>query len=263
MVASFAQPHNATKVVLVPAGFTMPAIFLQATAMAHQLDNIFWHTLSGMHAHLSSGSGRARRYAAGFSPIVGFPDPLQPDFAALAPFCEPDERFYCDAWYGPAPAGWRIEAESTMFRMLWDGVMPAQDEAPEALPLGPEHAQQALELAALTRPGPFGARTIELGEYFGFFEGGQLIAMAGERMAAPGLREISGVCTRPGHQGRGHARRLMLKLIRRQLLRGETPFLHVMRANEAAHGLYLRMGFRDYCETVVRVVTREVAQGAR
>jgi hypothetical protein len=27
-----------------------------------------------------------------------------------------------------------------------------------------------------------------------------------------------------------------------------------MRANEAAHGLYLRMGFRDYRETVVRVV---------
>jgi predicted GNAT family acetyltransferase len=81
------------------------------------------------------------------------------------------------------------------------------------------------------------------------------MAMAGERMAAPGLREISGVCTHPEHQGRGYARRLMLKLIRRQLLRNETPFLHVMRANEAAHGLYLRMGFRDYCETVVRVVT--------
>jgi predicted GNAT family acetyltransferase len=61
--------------------------------------------------------------------------------------------------------------------------------------------------------------------------------MAGERMAAPGLHEISGVCTHPAHQGRGYARWLMLKLIRRQLLRGETPFLHVMRANEAAQGL--------------------------
>jgi predicted GNAT family acetyltransferase len=49
----------------------------------------------------------------------------------------------------------------------------------------------------------------------------------------------------------------MLKLIRRQLLRGETPFLHVMRANEAAHKLYLRMGFRDYCESPVRIVARD------
>jgi GNAT superfamily N-acetyltransferase len=225
--------------------------------MDHPLDNIFWNCLSGRHAHLSTGTERARRYAPGFSPIVGFPDPQQPDFAALAPFCEPGERFYCDAWSGPAPDGWRIEAESTMYRMVWDGVMPGQDAAPDAIPLGPQHAAQALELALLTRPGPFGPRTIELGEYFGCFEDGQLVAMAGERMAAPGLREISGVCTHPDHQGRGYARRLMLKLIRRQLLRNETPFLHVMRANEAAHGLYLRMGFRDYCETVVRVVTPE------
>jgi ribosomal protein S18 acetylase RimI-like enzyme len=224
--------------------------------MAHLLDNIFWNTLSGLHAHLSAGTDSARRYAPGFSPIVGFPDPRQPDFGALAPFCEPGEHFYCDAWSGPAPAGWRIEAEATMYRMVWDGPMPERDEAPDAVPLGPEHAAQALELALLTRPGPFGPRTIELGEYFGYVDHGKLVAMAGERMAAPGLHEISGVCTHPDYQGRGYARRLMLKLIRRQLARGETPFLHVMRANEAAHGLYLRMGFRDYCETVVRVVAR-------
>jgi ribosomal protein S18 acetylase RimI-like enzyme len=29
-----------------------------------------------------------------------------------------------------------------------------------------------------------------------------------------------------------------------------------MRSNERAHALYQRMGFRDYCETVVRVVMR-------
>jgi len=220
------------------------------------LDNIFWNTLDGLHRHLSSGTPQARRYAPGFSPIVGFPDAERPDFAALAPFCEPGERFYCDTWSGPAPQGWRIEAESTMYRMVWDGAAPDADAAPDAIALGAEHAAQALELALLTRPGPFGPRTIELGDYFGYFDGSQLIAMAGERMAAPGLREISGVCTRPGHQGRGYARRLVLKLIRRQLGRGETPFLHVMRANETAHGLYLRMGFRDYRETVVRVLAR-------
>lgn len=230
--------------------------------MAHLLDNIFWNTLNGAHYHLSSGTDRARRYAQGFSPIIGFPEPQQPDFAALEPFCEAGERFYCDAWSGPAPGGWRIEAESTMFRMVWDGALPELDEAPDANFLGTEDAARALELAMLTRPGPFGPRTIELGEYFGYFEEGhggsrRLIAMAGERMAAPGLREISGVCTRPGYEGRGYARRLMLKLIRRQLLRGETPFLHVMRANQAAHAFYLRMGFRDYKETVVRVVTPE------
>jgi len=220
-----------------------------------RLDNIFWQALSGPHAHWSSGTAQARRYAPGFSPIVGFPDPQLPDFGALAPFCRPGEQFYCDAWSGPVPAGWRIEAEATMFRMVWTDVAPAEDPAPGATPLGPAHAAGAVELATLTRPGPFGPRTIELGDYFGYLEDGQLVAMAGERSAAPGLREISGVCTRPGWQGRGLARRLVLKLVRRQLARGETPFLHVMRANERAHQLYLDMGFRDERETVVRVLT--------
>ncbi len=80
------------------------------------------------------------------------------------------------------------------------------------------------------------------------------MAMAGERMHAGELREISGVCTHPDAQGRGLARRLVLKLIRREMLRGETPFLHVMHDNQGARRLYQRMGFRDRQEAVVRVV---------
>jgi ribosomal protein S18 acetylase RimI-like enzyme len=224
--------------------------------MTHPLDNIFWNCLDGTHRHFSTGNSRARRYAPGFSPIVGFPDPHAPDFAALRPFCTPGEQLYCDAWSGPAPEGWRIEVEATMFRLVWDGrAGPADDPAPDALPLGPAHVEQAMALARLTRPGPFGPRTVEQGEYFGYVEDGRLVAMAGERMAADGLREISGVCTHPDYQGGGRAKRLMQKLLRRQLARGETPFLHVMSANRLAHDLYLRMGFRDYCETVVRIVT--------
>ena len=144
-----------------------------------------------------------------------------------------------------------------MHRMVWAGGPVADDAAPDAVALGPAHATQAMELAALTRPGPFGPRTIELGEYFGCFRDGRLVAMAGERMNAGALREISGVCTHPEWQGQGLARRLMLKLLRRQLDRGETPFLHVMQANEDAHRLYRRMGFRDHALVAVRVVSRQ------
>lgn len=222
--------------------------------MKHLLDNIVWNSLVGQHSRFATGTDETRRYAAGFSPIVGFADPARPNLAALTPYCEPGEHFYCDGWSGPASAGWHIETESTMFKMVWAGAMPDEDEAPEAIRLGAEHAKQALELAKLTNPGPFGLRTIELGEYFGCFEGPRLIAMAGERMCAGPFREISGVCTHPDFQGRGLARRLMMKLIRRQMQRQETPFLHVMTANDRAHGLYLRMGFRDYRQSVVRVI---------
>ena len=220
------------------------------------LDDIFWNTLTGPHAQFASGAGGARRYAAGFSPILAFEDSERPDFAALAPFCEAGERFYCDSWHGDAPEGWRIEAEATMFRMAWNAALPTSDAAPDAIALGPQHAAQAVELAALCKPGPFGPRTIELGEYFGYFDGERLMAMAGERLRAPGLCEISGVCSHPDHQGRGLAKQLIGKLIRRHMLRGDTSFLHVMRSNDA-HQLYLRMGFEDYLESVVRVISRE------
>jgi ribosomal protein S18 acetylase RimI-like enzyme len=223
--------------------------------MNHMLDNIVWHALSGPQRKFSVGTDEIRRFAPGFSPIIGFPNSERPDFNALVPFCEPGEHFYCGEWSGPAPDGWQIEEGSTMFRMIWEGSVPS-DDADGAVQLGPEHAAQALELATLTRPGPFGLRTIELGDYFGFFEGDRLLAMGGERFYAGSYREISGVCTHPDFQGRGFARRLMNKLIRRQIQRNETPFLHVMRDNTVARDLYKRMGFSDYRETVVRVISR-------
>jgi GNAT superfamily N-acetyltransferase len=219
------------------------------------LDNIIWNSLTGPHARFAAGAGGARRYAQGYSPIVGFKDPQHPDLAALIPFCKPGEHFYCDIWSGPAPHEWLIDKEATMLKMVWEGAIPSIDEAPDAIPLSTEHAAQAVELATLTNPGPFGLRTIEIGEYFGYFEDSRLVAMAGERMAAGSLREVSGICTHPHFRGRGLARRLTSKLIRRQMQRGETPFLHVMSANAGARALYEQMGFRNYRETVVRVIS--------
>jgi ribosomal protein S18 acetylase RimI-like enzyme len=219
------------------------------------LDNIIWNSLTGPHSKFAAGTGDARRYAKGFSPIVGFRDAQQPDLAALAPFCEPGEHFYCDIWSGAAPDGWQIDNEARMFKMVWEGPEPVDDEAPDAIALRAEHAAQAVELATLTNPGPFGLRTIEMGEYFGYFDDSRLISMAGERMAAGPLHEVSGICTHPEFRGRSLARRLTSKLVRRQMRRGETPFLHVMSANTGAQALYEKMGFRSYRETVVRVIS--------
>ncbi len=222
-------------------------------------DNLMWNALSGPHAHWSQGGATARRYAPGFSPIIAFADPLNPDFAALEAHCAPGEPFYCEGWLGVPPAGWLVQAESSMVKMAWGGGVPDEGAgADDIVPLNAAHAPQMLALAELTRPGPFGLRTVEMGDYFGVIgEDGRLIAMAGERMRAGKLREISGVATHLDAQGRGLARRLMLRLLRRQLARGETPVLHVMSANAGARGLYLKMGWREYREVAVRVMARQ------
>ena len=219
------------------------------------LDNVAWHALGGPQAQFASGTLEARRYSRGFSTIVGFADLERPAFAALRPFCEPGDQFHCVGWSGAPPPGWRIEFESAICRMIWDADVPAADPAFAPVRLGTQHVAQMLALVELTRPGPFGPRTIELGEYVGCFEGERLVAMAGERMCAGTFREISGVCTHPAYQGRGLARRLIQTLIRREMERGETPFLHVLRSNVNAVGMYERMGFRHYRDAIVRVVS--------
>ena len=141
--------------------------------------------------------------------------------------------------------------------MVWDAALPKEDVALAAVKLGPSHVPQVLQLVAVTQPGPFAERTIELGEYYGVFDDERLVAIAGERMAAGDLREISGVCTHPDFRGRGLARRLVELLIRLELQRGEMPFLHVMQDNSHARRIYERMGFRHHQEVALQVITRE------
>lgn len=224
--------------------------------MSAVLGNIFWHALTGDQAAIASGERGARRYARGFSPILGFADQQAPDFDALAPYCDHGERFYVQGWSGAPPADWQIEVDSTMFLMIWQGELPVRDEAPEAVALQASNVDEAVALATLTNPGPFGPRTPEMGDYFGVFENGRLIAMAGERVHAGRYREVSGICTHPDFQGRGLARRLTLKLVRLQLQRGQVPFLHVMSHNTGARALYERLGFVNFHETVARVISR-------
>ncbi|MBI1334013.1 MAG: GNAT family N-acetyltransferase [Armatimonadetes bacterium] len=224
--------------------------------MAEVPEDVIWRTMTGVQSHFAIGSGGVRRYADGFSPILVFADVANPDFDSLMSCCQPGDRFYCERWSGSPPEGWSIEAESTMFKMIYEGPTPEPVDDDDMVELGPQHAQQALDLALLTNPGPFGLRTLELGSYYGYFDDDRLIAMAGERFDAPPLREVSGVCTHPNYVGRGYAKRLMHRVMREEMERGQIPFLHVLSHNEVAHGMYLRMGFRDSLETIVRIVKR-------
>jgi len=226
---------------------------------AADFDNILWRSLSGTQRDLTVGTDRIRRFAPGYSGLIGFDDPARPDWAGLQPFCAPGEPLYCVGWDGPTPAGWSVDAQTTIVKMIWDGALPSDEAADDAaglLPLRPGDLAQAMALAALTKPGPFGPRTPELGDYLGCFEGERLVAMAGERLWSGRYREVSAICTHPDRQGRGLARRLTRAILRRQLARGQQPFLHVMAENGSARALYTRMGFREVESGVVRVVAR-------
>lgn len=224
--------------------------------MNGRFDNIVWHTLNGPHAKYTVGNDVARCYGKGFPPIAAFRNLHQPDFHALEPFVEHGGQLSCDGWTGVAPDGWEVMSESTLVRMTWAGASLPEDALPDAVLLRRCHAPAALELAALTHPGPFTLRSLELGEYFGILDGALLVAMAGSRICADGFSEICSVCTHPGFTGRGFARRLVIKILNRQLLRGESPFLRVMKDSAHACCLYRNLGFHAVSESLARTVVR-------
>lgn len=222
------------------------------------LDNIFWRCLDGPHEHLSQALGQARRYRAGYSPIAAFADPSAPDLDGLAKLSAPGESFYVAGWNGACTSpDWQIQVNATMVCMAWDGGPGPEPVALDCRPLGPDDLPAVLSLVELTRPGPFGPHTLSMGEFLGHFApDGRLIAMAGERTRAGAWHEVSGICTHPDHQGKGLGRALTHEVVRRQWLRGETPFLHALASNQTALAMYRRLGFRERLETPIRVLLR-------
>jgi predicted GNAT family acetyltransferase len=166
--------------------------------------------------------------------------------------------------FTPAPVasikGLEVQFEAPIRQMIFVGV--AEPFKPAFDALRAEDAPAMLELTALTKPGPFFARTLELGQYFGVRDNNRLVAMAGERTRFDGLSEISAVCVHPDHRGKGYAQRLIRALIKAIADRGETPFLHVFASNANAIGLYERLGFVVRATMQVTALQRGAALAA-
>jgi ribosomal protein S18 acetylase RimI-like enzyme len=221
------------------------------------LANVIWRSLAGSHRGLSVGSERTRRYSRDYPALFGFDDPNDPDFDSIAPHCETGDHLYCTEWSGPVPQGWRVDFDGTVCAMVWKGGAPPEvDLGVEIAQLADSHVDEMRALARTARPGPYAPRPLGLGDWLGIFEDGKLVAMAGERLKDGRLHELSGICTLPTHQGRGLARNVTAAMVRRQLERGEIPFLHVMPDNLRARRLYERMGFGLDREPALRVVSR-------
>ena len=142
-----------------------------------------------------------------------------------------------------------------VLQMLWPGDLLTEAAEAGEVELRIEQSAEMVELTDVAFPGMFRPASPLLGRYMGIRQTEQLVAMAGERFRLPGLREISGVCTRPGHTGKGYAAHLIRRLLS-VADTGERSFLHVAESNQRAVALYERMGFQRYQSGIVIRVTR-------
>ena len=213
--------------------------------MPHPLDRPVWNALNMRQAAVSRGDERARRYdpeIGCFGACAGS-DPesiasllrLNPEGGGLTLMETPDFIL---------PPHVPVASADACHQMVLHQVLPHRSPTKvDAVPMTDADAADMLALATLTKPGPFFARTHQLGGFIGVRQEGRLIAMAGERIKPPGFAEVSGVCTHPDFRGRGLAGTLIRIVATNILERGETPYLHVYAHRQKAIALYRSIGF--------------------
>lgn len=224
------------------------------------LDNAVWHALSQRHARFCEGNVRARRYFPEITSLAATVDSSAESYLQLAELLRSGQTagLFLESPVSSVP-GCEIVHALPLNQMVWDGGNVVAGNPGELL--DKDDAREMLALAALTQPGPFAIRTIELGKYIGIRKSGKLVAMAGERMQMPGYTEVSAVCTHPDHRGHGYASELVPAMVEAITRRGEVPFLHVAAENASAIRVYEKLGFRIRRVLHLAVVKRKSARG--
>jgi GNAT superfamily N-acetyltransferase len=175
-----------------------------------------------------------------------------PALADLHELLAPNELTSVAGDLPPSLPGIRYKGPIPCLQMLFPHHLPPPLPLPTAAPIALLTCADAPAMVALTDiafPGFFRSRTCVMGSYYGIWSGGELIAMAGERLILDPYREISGVCTHPDHCGHGYAATLITRLMHAHRQQNARSFLHVVSTNRSAIDLYLRLGFE---------ITREV-----
>lgn len=213
------------------------------TASPHPLDRPIWHALAKRQAAFAIGTARARRYVADVAIFAATADDAPESLVDLATLVRTHgPAVLLQVGDIPAPPGTTAQAAMPAVQMVARKIEPLDPAAPVER-LTAADAPAMLALATATQPGPFFARTHELGAFWGVKVDGRLVAMAGERMKLPGYTEVSGVCTDPAHRGKSYAALLSRTVATQIIARGETPMLHAYASNAPAIRLYEHLGF--------------------
>jgi len=217
--------------------------------MDHPLNNPAWNALISGNSHLSFGNDEVKYFDAEVSPFAAFKENTPESFHQLHDLL-PHNRPVL--FVAPAeieiPAVWKVLRVIHGVQMVCEAPQLPREIIFDMVPLTDGHVSQMLELTKLTNPGPFASKTIDFGHYHGIFHDDQLVAMAGQRLHAFDYAEVSAVCTRPGHTGRGHAQALIAQQMNRMQAAGQIPYLHSRADNDRALKVYERLGFKTRIE---------------
>lgn len=212
--------------------------------MKHPLDNPVWNALSSGNKHLAKGTDRAKIFDPEVSPFAAVIGNSPENLLELHGLIDNDRLVFL--WASKllsVPQQWKVIACIPGFQMVYEKETVNAIDRTRIMPLSAKHIPEMLALTKLTKPGPFGTKTIGFGNYEGIFENGNLVAMTGRRFHCFDHIEISAVCTHPDQLGKGYAKQLLLSQLGHILNESAKPYLHVKGDNERAIHVYESLGF--------------------
>jgi GNAT superfamily N-acetyltransferase len=206
-----------------------------------KLDNPVWHSLQEVHKAFGLSFGTLHCYRPDLCPFGGFCSG-QATANALSQYALLLDDFFIVGERPDAPSYLPVKNELVCLQMVLP--KPVDMEIRETItPLNHDFGKELFQLVNLVQPGYFRPGTMGLGDYYGIFKEGRLVAAAGERMKMNEYTEVSAIVTDPGYTGRGYAKQLIAYTASQIQAQNKTAYLHVAETNTAAIQLYERLGF--------------------
>jgi GNAT superfamily N-acetyltransferase len=203
------------------------------------LDNPVWHALQTTHKAFAQGTDRVHRYPVDVLQFLGCADPVHADLNEILPWTSVGEKMLMIGELPVLPSNWALVRQLDCIQMTCD--RPVSTASPDVVPL--ENIEEMLTLVSMVQPGFFYRNTPMLGQYYGIYQEGQLVAIAGERTRIDGMVEVSAVCTHPAFTGRGYAHQLVAHIMNKNVAEGNVLYLHFLTSNDRARKVYEGLGF--------------------
>lgn len=209
----------------------------------HPLESPLWYALGGSLAPHCRPVGDVRFLDPEFGLVAAMDHVTPTNLAVVASGTAPGSEMVIIA---PEPAedteGLELIKVVPLQQMVAEHPVMVEP-AVRVVELSVADLPQMLALVDITRPGPLGPRSFELGGFRGIFDGERLVALAGTRLQFDGHTEVSTVCTHPDYRGRDYAKSVVSSVMQGIIDGGRTPFLGVNADNLPAIRLYERLGF--------------------